>query len=978
MRNSVRTLDIVRYAFAAAMLSAAACNLKLGDAPIGPIVIGPGQQDTTVTLSISATPTQLVADGLDTATIEVTLRDNLGHAMTGEFIDFYTNNVGTVGSPGVIDQNGVCRVILTSAKVNDTCWVRAQARNWNIWDSVSVIFSGVHLSLVANPAALRVAVDTTLITGQLLDGSNRAISNGDSAIFLTRTGRFTNGDTILRTVFNASGLATARMYSNVFGTVMVYVSSAGINDSIAVNFNNTVPPVGSRLFTLYSSKTQLKADNNDMATIIAMVMDENHNPATGDIITFHCDLGMIGPSAVVDEYGNAVTWLRARPVNGTCIITAIDSTSGDTASTSVLFSGVTIHLESSATNLNLGETAVITATLKDGSGNAIGGDTVVFSTAAPGVFANGGVTARSFLDPTGLASVNFSSSSIGRVYVGASCLNTRDTIELFYTNNAITLTASRDTIVVGGADSSLLTATYLDGSGSPVSGAMVVFYANAGTIARDSVFTDGAGHASTWLRSADFTGTATIEAATTAGNALARVAFAAAKIKKIRLSITPDNISINGGVATLTATVWDVNDNLVNNADVNFLLLAGPGGGEYIDNPMATTQNGKATAKLYAGSVPSMYRSVMVTASVAETGDTGKLTISGEPYAISVSYPEEDTVTVPNAGQMNETTFDLFMGAVVCDINGNPVADGTRVNFSAVVSGMAVHRKNFVRWEGLDGTDPHPVYCYSILDIPFEDINNNLRMDENDLKLDYNDAVASRGDDVNGNGVCDFNPNSHDVWFDFDNDGEVDTGGYVKWYTLEDIPVLDSTPVYICKDTIFSFVKNDTLIVPPDTFLVPHSYDTVINICHWVWQYDTVSITKDTLWHDTTYNGSEPYIMVNGIMVWADLYPDGVWTSSELVRDVNHNGIFDVPASGDRLWWEYECLPYWFRERFDFKDNDFGIVINTSAVTVGGVADVELTYPRQLARRLFVSVNAESNGVRDRSGARFVLPVIGR
>ncbi|MBN1128214.1 MAG: hypothetical protein JXA71_04475, partial [Chitinispirillaceae bacterium] len=354
-------------------------------------------------------------------------------------------------------------------------------------------------------------------------------------------------------------------------------------------------------------------------------------------------------------------------------------------------------------------------------------------------------------------------------------------------------------------------------------------------------------------------------------------------------------------VATLTATVWDVNDNLVNNADVNFLLLAGPGGGEHIDNPMATTQNGKATAKLYAGSVPSMYRSVMVSASVAVTGDTSKLTISGEPYAISVSYPEEDTVTVPNAGQINETTFDFFMGAVVCDINGNPVADNTRVNFSAVVSGMAVHRKYFIRWANTDGDDPKAIYGYYVKDVPFEDINNNLRMDENDLQLDYNTGVASRGDDVNGDGTCDFNPLIHDLWVDFNDNGLVD----------------------------LAVGEDDTLLA-------------------------------------------------GGITMWADVYPNGVRDRSELIRDHGVIGAYDVPASGDRLWWEHECLPYWFREPFDFRNNDFGVVINTSAMTIAGVANVELTYPRQLARRLIVSINAESNGVRDRSGARFVLPVIGR
>jgi hypothetical protein len=115
---------------------------------------------------------------------------------------------------------------------------------------------------------------------------------------------------------------------------------------------------------------------------------------------------------------------------------------------------------------------------------------------------------------------------------------------------------------------------------------------------------------------------------------------------------------------------------------------------------------------------------------------------------------------------------------------------------------------------------------------------------------------------------------------------------------------------------------------------------------------------------------------VGDVRIWADLYPNGVWDTRELVRDVNGNNRFDIPASGDRRWYEYECLPYWFRERFDFSKNDFGIAVTTSTSTVNGVAYAKLTYPRQLARRLITLVNAEANGVRDRDGERFTLPVI--
>ena len=1048
MRNLMRNRKIARYAFAVAVLFAATCNLKLGDSPIGPPIINPQQRDTTVTLSVSASRSPLLADGRDTATITAVLLDLESHAMVGETVTFSCDIItATIGSSAIVDSTGRARVTLTSAIVNDTCRVMAVAPRYHDTAYVTVVFSGVHISLQSDLSSQKVN-DSVLITGQLLDGSNNPVNRGDSMTFTTPTGRFQNNGTTYRAQLDGSGKAIVHMTSLMVGTVMVYAASVGLRDSIVITFDSTfVPVVGARHFHLSSSKTQLKADNSDEATITATVVDSINNPAIGDSIVFSCTpFGIIGAYAIVDSNGDAKVRLRAVPVNGTCIVKARDTKTGDTASTAVIFSGITLTLEADMANLNIRENATVTAILKDGSGNPIGGDIVAFSTKQPGKFSNNATTATSVLDPTGRARVIVTCDSACRIAVYASCLNAGDTMTLFYTNNAITLQVSKDTLLVGGADSTLLTATYLSGSGAAVPNAWVVFYANAGTITRDSVRTDTLGKATTWLKSASFTATATVEASTAVGNALATVAFAAARIKNIRLTITPDNISINGGVATLTAMVWDINDNLVNLANVNFRILKGPGGGEYIDKPMATTQNGRTTAQLHAGSVPSMYRGVLVTASVGDTADTSKLTISGEPYAISVSHPQEDTVVVTKAGQLNETTFDYFVGAVVCDINGNPVADGTRVNFSAVVSGLAVHDKYFIRWAGVgSSSEVKAVYGYYIRDVPFEDINNNYRMDENDLKLDYNDAVASRGDDVNGDGRCDFNQAVHDLWFDFNNNGRVDTG-----FTL--IPIIDTTPVTvsrldtncfdslvhciinppdtirgtrldticrnylkidtigldtICYDSIMRKVTDttrpdtvwkdtqvtvcrevlildtnpavrcyDTLIdtmaiIPPDTLWM----DSIVHVCRVGFTLDTTGWHYDTA-YDYVFVGNEPYITVNNVIIWADLYPDGVWNSSELIRDVNGNGRFDLPASGDRLWWEYECLPYWFDQRFDFANNDFGIAVTTSATTTAGVASAKLTYPRQLARRLIVSVNVESNGVRDRAGARFVLPVI--
>jgi hypothetical protein len=986
MRNSIRNRTLLPYGIAAAIILAATCTLKLGDSPIGPPVTNPQQRDTTVVLTVSTLRTQLKADGSDSTVITARLRNINGIALAGDTIELY-NYIITAADTSAIssriavvtDQTGSVSVMLTSSQVNGTCRVTAVAPRYHDTACVDIVFSGVHISLTSNVANnnnhIRVN-DTATVTGQLLDGSNNVIIRGDSMTFIATAGRFADNSDTSRTQIDYTGRASVRLTTPTVGAVTVYALSLGMRDSIAITFDSvSVPPVTSRKFHLYSSKTQLKADNSDTATITATVVDSLGHPATGDSITFTCNIGIIDAFAIVDENGDAKVKLRAQQINGTCIITATDEKTSDTASTAVTFSGITLSLASDVTALSIGDNATVTATLKDGSGNAIGGDAVVFVTKTPGLFENGSTTFRAFLDPTGTASVKVTSDSSGLIAVSATCLNAGDTVNVIFTNNAVSLRSAasltnntpRDTLVVGGRDTTLLIDSVSDGSGQPVNNTIVHFYTNAGTIL-DAIDTTGAnGKAYARLISANFSANATVWATCASGTAAHTVVFVAAAIKSIKLTVTPDNISVNGGVATLTATVWDVNDNLVNMADINFRILKSPGGGETIDKPMATTQNGQATAQLLAGSRPSMYRAVLVSASIGPIADTVKLTISGEPYAISVAYPQEDTVQVPNGGHLNPATFDFNMGAVVVDINGNPVADGTRVNFSCIVSGMAVHERKFVKWAGIGSSEEKSaVMTYAVRDVPFEDINNNYKMDENDLTLDYNDAVASRGDDVNGDGRCDFNPDSNDLWIDFNGNGKVDTAS-VGTPVIDSTPRLDSTIVRVCKDTII----RDTVRITPDTLVL----DTTIVICHLVYQKDTVGWIYDTS-YTNTFSGCEPYIIVDGVKVWADLYPDGVWNSSELVRDVNGNGRYDAPAGGDRRWWELECLPYWFKQRFDFDHNDFGVAIPTSATTTGGVANVELTYPRQLARRLIVSVNVESNGVRDKSGARFVLPVI--
>jgi hypothetical protein len=947
------------------------CKLELGESPIGPPIDTGEDADTSYSFDLSSSRSQLKADNIDSAIITAILRNSRGSAIVGDMITFTTNNVGVIiGANAVTDSTGKATALLRSTQFNDTCIVIAVSQKTRNRDTVRIIFSGVKISLQSNAASLKVNSFAT-VTADLVDGSNNPIG-GDELTFTVKGGTFGDNSTSYKTSIDPEGQATVRVTAQKAGTVQVYASLPyrKLMDSISITFDSTSGPVTvSRQFRLYSSRSQLKADNNDTATITAQLLDENNNPAAGDTVFFKTNIGSIPGRAIIDSSGRARVTLRSTPINGVCIVRATSSTSKDTASTSLIFSGVKLRLETDVGDLKINENATITAFLTDGSGNPIGGDTVIF-TAKGGVFSNNAAGFTTLLDPTGQIAVKVTSRSAGAAKIYASAANSSDSISVIFTNNALILVASKTNLSVGGNDEAQLTATYVNGSNQPMANVPITFSSNAGTITVASTTTNASGKAYSSIKSAAFAGTATIVASTSAGNAVIKVNFVSAPAKNIKLTISPDNIGVNGGIAMLKAVVTDSNSNMVSGSEVNFKILKGPGGGEYIDKPLVTTQNGIAHAQLFAGSVPSQYRGCLLTASVGPIVDTAKLTISGEPYAITVSRPQSDTVTVENAGQMDESTFDFNVGAVVVDINGNPVANGTKVNFSAVVSGMAVHRKYFIKWKGLGGTaeEVSAVCGYGVKDVPFEDINNNYRMDDGiDLKLDFDNTVASRGDDVNMDSVCDFNPKSHDLWYDFNANNTVDFGS-TRIPITEQRPILRERPDTLCKDTIIRTLVRTV----PDTLWI----DTVMVVCHEIVVFDTIGFKTDTVGYSLEFTGAEPSIIIAGVRIWADLYPNGVWDTTELVRDVGTKNFYDVPASGDRLWYELESLPYWFGERFEFLKNDFGIAVTTSASTVNGVAYAKLTYPRQLARRLIATVNAEANGVRDRDGERFILPVI--
>jgi adhesin/invasin len=854
-------------------------------------------------LRIFVTPSHLKASNTDQAQVRVVAFDNLNNPLSGREVRF-TTQAGIISGLDSTDEAGVATATLRAVPFNTDTRVTAtmSVEDSTLTVATKVTFEGLRIEIL--PAKANALLNEQVpVSLRVIDGSGSPVPD----VTIQFSGNPGIGTT------DGTGTLLTSLTSGTQKRVVLTADALGAADSGFVDFWNVLPgkeqPVDSiRNLRIFSSRTQLRADNSDMATITVILTKEGNNPATGDVIRFSSNLGIIGEKAIVDANGRATVTLHSVPVNGTCRVTALAEGRNLTASTELLFSGLELQLIPEKIDHRIGEDAIINAVLKDGSGNPIGGDKVDFILAglSGATFNNGEPAYSVVLNPAGTVQIRVRSTSAGSVQIKGKSLNTADSVSLNFSNNTLSVTTDKSAIGINSGDSIRVTATYVNGSNQPVTNALIRFAASAGTLTGATATTDGAGKASVFIKSASFAGSATVQASAAAGTAQTQVQFLAAIAAKIVLQATPDNIVINGGSSTLRAEITDNKGNRVDGQEVTFRILTGPGGGETLPKPVALAQNGIALSQIFSGSVPSAYRGVTVEAKAGAVADTTKITFSGPARTITISRPEDDSVTVPEGGDLNATTFSFNVGAVVQDINGNPVADGTEVHFGAVVTGMAVVRRLNDGWTGLGtsgagSVERKPRYKNFYQDIPFEDINNNKAWDPGiDLNLDGNPSVAVRGEDINGDGAFDWNANQHTYWYDFNNNGICDSG------------------------------------VPeePNPFLVP----------------------------------------LDSVYIFHDLNNDGVMNGSEVLNGGSCN---DQPASRDFPFHFWETRR--FLDDLPFTENDFAVVIPASAVTKGGIADVQISYPRQLAQRLFVTVNAEVNGIRDKDGERFVLPkVVGK
>jgi len=517
----------------------------------------------------------------------------------------------------------------------------------------------------------------------------------------------------------------------------------------------------------------IQADGTSQSQITVQVKNESNNPMVGDQILFATDAGMVTALATTNSDGKAVAFLTSDRRN---TIARVKATLGKDPTkfiyTTVEFSGVALTAGANPPSINANgkDSSTISINLVDGAKNPIVGEPINFSKNQDSTFI---FKSDSVTDNRGNAICKVYGKGIGTDTIRIQAAGASTKVAISYSSNYLSVdTAGYQPCIANGKDSTAIRIRYFYGDkATPIPNATINVGITLGTINHDTVFAKqftltpaDNGQIVFWLKNPDFANMSTIfvyaKSPTEVTAATFQLYFRSTVVRRIVLTGTPSVIAANGSKAKLTAIAYDSLGNRVRDEQLTFNMFAGPGGGEYLDPPMVITgADGTASTNFVSGSAPSTFRGVgLVVSDISGIkSDSVFVTIAGPPVNVALG------VNLLKGYDYKDGTFGLPCAAIITDINGNPIADGTQVTFSLMVTGYPYYVVR-PRWE--EAVSQGAFSCQPYYDtiqqwLYFEDLNNNFELDAGEDR--NHDGFASRGGDINGDGIYDPGPKYEDI-----------------------------------------------------------------------------------------------------------------------------------------------------------------------------------------------------------------------
>jgi hypothetical protein len=687
--------------------------------------VGPGAAAQIDLLVSRAT---ITTDDVSTSTITAVVKDAQGNLVNqGTKVDFAAQ--GPAGAYDAIaprsaqtDAQGRASTVITAlssaAAGNYTVTARsgavqaARAVRFTSSQVASVTLStGGTTSIVAN------GTSTLRLDATAVNSAGTPMPDGTAVTFTTTQGFFADslapGGFAAATevaIAGSEGVASVMLYSSTnLGTAKV-TASVGTppgdrNASVFVDF---VPGPAAQI-SVSALPANLPADGASVSNVSVRVLDAWGNPVvdgTVVVLSLAQGSGTLSTLSTLTAGGLATAVFTAPssvPATNPVTITARAGNAPNATTninlTGPQISGISLSSNPPSLPADGASTAFVSATVSvTGGGSAPDGTEVVFS-----IVEGAGVITHNHTTAGGVATAILTAPpQEGTAVVRAQAGGRQAEMEIEYKPGKVELTATPNTILGTGRETSAIVAQVAQANGLPVTNTLIAFSlsnADMGSLSPTAALSDGTGKARTTFTAAKtggtvvVTGTWTMQSGTQVrGSTNVFVQAAPAIINVAQGYPAPTAVSVRGqGGETTSVIVFEVRDAqnqlVADGYRINFAIQTGPNGGESLVPDYAFTQSGKVSTTLRSG-----FKSGPVSIKATYHNDT-QVTVTTSSLAIGNGPPVGEAfglcALTKNLPVLCSTscTFEVGIEATVADVVGNAVPDGTAIAFKTYNTG---------------------------------------------------------------------------------------------------------------------------------------------------------------------------------------------------------------------------------------------------------------------------------------------------
>lgn len=618
----------------------------------------------------------VVADGVATSTITISLKDASNNGVAGVTPTFAATNTGSTNSYGtcsVSDSNGESTCTLTSTK--------AETKTLNI--ATPINRSGGTVQFIAGSASTStstitgtgpVVADgsaTSSVTITLLDAFNNPIAGTTPTFDATNTGTTNNYGTCSST--NASGVSTCTLASlkaevktlSITSPVTKADGTVTFTAGTAVAANSTITGTG-----------PVPADGSSTSTVTITLMDMNNNAVAGVVPTFSAtDTGTTnsyGTCSATDASGiSTCTLTSLMSETKTLSITAPVTKTGGTV---VFTAGAPVAINSTITGsgpvlANGVATSTVTITLRDAANTPVEGQVPTFvatNTGNTNVYGTCSATDSSGISTCTLKSTTAEVKTLSIV----TPVSKSDGTVTFTAGSAVastSLISGTTNVIADGVATSTITISLNDAFNNPVSGITPTFTAtNTGTTNTYGTCSasSASGQSTCTLRStkAEVKTLSITAPFTKAGST---VTFIAGAVSATNSDITGTSpVSADGvSVSFITVTLNDAFNNPIQGSTPIF-NATDTGSNNVYGACSSSNASGVSTCTL--ASTTAEVKTLQMTSPVAKTGST--------PITFSATLPTSANSTITGTGPVvADGTDESSVTITLRDASNNPV-----------------------------------------------------------------------------------------------------------------------------------------------------------------------------------------------------------------------------------------------------------------------------------------------------------------